>query len=160
MLLGSEGRAFGGEARAVVLGGEAREVSGGLVARAGGEEEGPREGGREGERAHGVGLERLGDEGEPEREGEGMVSSVGEVEPQTGRDPPGGAVVACSGEMTPADLVGTVTVAKACVPEKLLEITTSCILIAFLSSRSRPKCHISKLPIPCTKILTEMVTPM
>ena len=50
-----------------------------------------------------MGLERLGDEGEPERErereGEGKVSTVIEVERQTGRPPPGGAGVACRGEM-------------------------------------------------------------
>ena len=40
-----------------------------------------------------------GGEREGERGGEGFVSRVDKVEPQTGRDPPGGAVVSCRGEV-------------------------------------------------------------
>ena len=89
---------MGGEACA--LGGEARHVSEPPAAR-GGWDEGPRGGGRLGARAQGVGFERLGDEGEPEREcereGNGKVSAVIPVGLQE-QDPPGGAGVACGGK--------------------------------------------------------------
>lgn len=87
---------MGGEARA--LGGEARQVSEPPAAR-GGWDEGPRGGGRLGARAHGVGSERLGDEGEPEREreGKGKDSTVIAVGLQAEQDSPGGTGAACRG---------------------------------------------------------------